>query len=156
VGEIRIEGTWRTTAPQRDVFDVLADLGTWPRWWPAIRAVDLLDGDGPGSAARLTFDTPAPLRPLLVEVEVTTEAPHLLTLAPRRGPVAGSGRIAVTDTQRGSDTDYELRLSFRSLLLKPVETLLAGAARGAGRERLRRAGDDLAAMAGGEPLDHEP
>jgi hypothetical protein len=94
MGEIRIAGIWRTTASPDAVWAVLADLTTWPQWWPAIRSVEVLDGttDDP-DAARLTFDTPAPLRPLVVEVAVVErDAPHHLVVVPRRGPGDPAGR----------------------------------------------------------------
>jgi hypothetical protein len=152
VGAIVVRGTWRTTAARPEVYAVLADLDTWPHWWPAIRDVELLDGD----AARLTFDTPKPLRPLLVEVDVASVPEQRLDLTPRRGPVAGSGDLVVREEPEGTAVDYRLELSFRSRLLKPVEMVLAGATRDAGVARLRRAGDDLAELAGGEPGNHEP
>lgn len=159
MGEIRIAGIWRTTAAPDDVWAVVADLSTWPQWWPAIRAVDLLDGSpGRPGAARLTFATPAPLPALVVEVEAAeVEPPSRLVVAPRRGPLAGSGRLEVSPDHAGaSAVAYDVRLRFRSLVLRPLEAVLAGATRASGRERLRQAGDDLARLAGGEPGEHEP
>lgn len=152
MGAITIAGTWRTTAPREDVYAVLADLDTWPRWWPAIRDVEMLEGD----AARLVFGTPAPLRPLVVEVDVDATPHDRLSLTPRQGPVAGSGALVVRDEDDVTAVDYELELAFRSRLMKPLERVLAGATREGGAARLRKAGDELAELAGGEPGRHQP
>jgi uncharacterized membrane protein len=152
VGAITVAGIWRTTAPREDVYAVLADLDTWPRWWPAIRDVEVLGED----AARLTFGTPAPLRPLVVEVDVDATPHERLSLTPREGPVAGSGALVVREEDDATAVDYELQLAFRSRLLRPLERVMANATKDAGAARLRKAGDELAALAGGEPGRHEP
>jgi hypothetical protein len=157
VGAITIAGTWRTTAPPEDVWKVLVDLRTWPTWWPAIRHVEPLVG-APNSpdVARLTFSTPAPLRPMHLELTVTDRRPiEQLLVEATDGPLTGKGVISLAAIDGGSETTFDMRLRVRSLLLKPVEAVLARAATGAGKDRLRRAGDDLAQLAGGESLDHD-
>jgi uncharacterized protein YndB with AHSA1/START domain len=157
VGAITIAGTWRTTAAPPDVWDVIVDLRTWPRWWPAIRHVEPVAGDDHApDVARFTFDTPSPLRPVVVELTVTDRADHeRLVVTATDGPLTGTGAIDLTAIEDGTATDYDLSLRVRSLLFRPVERVLGRAASNGGRERLRRAGDDLAVLAGGEPLDHE-
>lgn len=157
MGGVEVAGTWRTTAPCADVFAVVMDLSTWPRWWPAIRAVTPTAGTprAPGTA-RLTFDAPGPLRPFEVEIEVLEiEVPTRLRVHTTEGAVAGNGTITISEDDGGSATRFEVRLQVRSRALRPVESLLAGATRGSGRERLAEAGDDLARLAGGEPLPHD-
>jgi hypothetical protein len=157
VGAITIAGTWRTTAPPEDVWDVLVDLRTWPTWWPAIRHVEPLVGEPHApDVARLTFSTPAPLRPMHVELTVTDRHPiEQLLVEATDGPLTGKGVISLAAIDGGSETTYDLRLRVRSLLMRPVEAVLARAATGAGKDRMRRAGDDLAELAGGEALDHD-
>jgi hypothetical protein len=157
VGAITIAGTWRTTAPPDDVWNVLVDLRTWPNWWPAIRHVEPVEGPPHApDVARLTFATPAPLRPMVVELTVTDrQPPARLLVAATDGPLTGNGVIMLAAIGGGSETTYDLQLRVRSLLLKPVEAVLARAATGAGKDRMRRAGDDLAELAGGEGLDHD-
>jgi hypothetical protein len=157
VGAITIAGTWRTTAPPEDVWSVLIDLRTWPAWWPAIRHVEPLVGEPHApDVARLVFSTPAPLRPMVVELTVTDRRPYeQLLVAATDGPLTGKGAIDLAAIDGGSETTYDLRLRVRSLLLKPVEAVLARAATGAGKDRLRRAGDDLAELAGGEAMEHD-
>lgn len=151
---IDLDGTWRTTAPREDVWAVIADLTTWSQWWPAIDAVEVIAGSATlPEAARLTFGTP--VRPLRVEVAVSSARPaEQLDVVTTGGPIRGTGRLRLVDEGPGSAVHFAMRLDVRSRLFKPVERLLAGAARGNG-DRLRQAGDDLARLAGGEPGHHE-
>ncbi|HSK23946.1 MAG TPA: SRPBCC family protein [Egicoccus sp.] len=160
---IDLTGTWRTTAPADAVWAVIVDLTTWPLWWPAIDDVEVLAGTAVApEAARVTFGTP--VRPLRVEMAVTATEAQRLDVVTVGGPVRGTGRLGLVDEPdlvgAGGVTGFTavrfaLRLDVRSLLFKPVERILAGAARGSGSERLRQAGDDLARLAGGEPGHHE-
>ena len=156
MGAIELSATWRSTATPAATYAVVVDLATWPQWWPAIQHVEPLAGDPSApDVARLTFDTPAPLRPLHLEVTVTERtSPSLLLVEVSDGPIRGDGRIDIV-ADDGSATSFEVTLEVRSRWLKPVELVLASATRGAGRERLARAGDDLARLAGGVPRDHD-
>jgi hypothetical protein len=157
MGAIELSATWRSTASPAAIYAVVVDLATWPQWWPAIQQVDPLSGDASApDVARLIFDTPAALRPLQLELTVTERtSPSLLLVEVSDGPIRGDGRIDIDADEHGSATSFEVALDVRSRWLKPIELLLASATRGAGRERLARAGDDLARLAGGEPRDHD-
>lgn len=160
MGAIRIDGTWRTTAPTQAVWEVLADLETWPQWWPAIRRAEPLGASAAGSIApsraRLELDAPSGLRPFTIELAVATQAErHHLGIEAVDGPLRGTGALQVDEEAEGSAARFDLRLRVRSLLFKPVELVLARAASNAGADRLRRAGDDLARLAGGEPRAHD-
>jgi hypothetical protein len=157
MGAVEISGTWRTTASPKDVWNVVVDLETWPSWWPAIRAAETLEGpSGAPDKARLTFDTPAPLRPIVVGLTVTErDAPERLVVDATDGPLTGQATFAIAPEDEGSRADFDLRLRVRSRLFRPIESILNRANSPAGRERLGRAGDDLAELAGGEPREHE-
>lgn len=157
MGAIDIRGVWRTTAPPDDVWEVVSDLTTWPQWWPAIREVHTVAGpDHSPSRARMTFDTPPPLRPLHVTFEVVErEEPERLLVRASDGPLSGRAEMRLSAEHGGTAAAYDLHLRVRSLLFRPVERVLAGAARSGGSDRLRRAGDDLARLAGGEPREHD-
>jgi hypothetical protein len=157
MGAIELSATWRSTASAASTYAVVVDLTTWPRWWPAIQQVEPLAGDPAApDVAHLTFDTPGPLRPLQLELTVTERtSPSLLLVEVSDGPIRGDGRIEIVADDHGSATSFEVALDVRSRWLRPVELALASATRGAGRERLAQAGDDLARLAGGEPRDHD-
>lgn len=161
MGAIDISGVWRSTARPEDVWTVISDLETWPTWWPAIRAVAPLNGSmvptgDVAPAAQVTFDTPSPLRPLQVTLEVTERvAPERLVVRATEGPLAGRGEMRVCEEFGGSAASFDLHLRVRSRLFRPIGRVLAGAAQGGGSERMRRAGDDLARLSGGEPREHD-
>jgi hypothetical protein len=157
VGSIELSGIWRANAPAQDVWAVVVDLSTWSHWWPAIHDVDLQEGPPTAPrAARLTFGTPRPLPPLHVRLEVRElDAPSWLVVEAVDSPIVGGGRLQVYEEPTGTATSFEVTLHVRSRWLRPVERVLAGATHGSGKERLRRAGDDLARLAGGEPGQHD-
>ncbi|MEX2551003.1 MAG: SRPBCC family protein [Nitriliruptoraceae bacterium] len=154
MGAIDIQGRWRSTAPVGDVWGVINDLATWPDWWPAIRSVEAV-APLPDAlqTARLTFDTHPPIPTLVATVAVVerNEPDHLLVEV-RDGPLAGHGEVTVSEDPAGSITSYAIELRVRSLLFRPLEPILRSATRSSGRERLERAGADLAQLAGGLPL----
>ena len=154
---IDLSGTWRTTAPRADVWAVVVDLSTWPRWWPAIDEVEVLAGTASApEAARFTFGTPGAAaagrdggRP------PSTDRGTARCRDRRRARARARAGSNSSTRPTGTAVRFAMRLDVRSLLFKPVERMLAGAARGRGAERLRQAGDDLARLAGGEPGEHE-
>jgi hypothetical protein len=154
MGAIEIRGCWRNTAPVEDVWDVLIDLETWPEWWPAIRAVELIEPSAHAvAAARLTFSTRPPLRPLITTLEVVErQEPNRLDVLVSDGPLGGHGVFTIDPDPEGSRSCYDVSLSVRSLLFKPIEPILRSGTRSAGKQRLERAGEDLARLAGGDPL----
>jgi hypothetical protein len=157
MGAIEIRGCWRNTADVEDVWEVLVDLETWPEWWPAISAVQLIEPSAHGlAAARLTFSTRPPLRPLITTLEVVDrQQPNRLDVVVSDGPLGGHGVFTIDPDPQGSRSCYDVSLSVRSLLFKPIEPILRSGTRSAGRERLVRAGEDLARLAGGDPLPAE-
>lgn len=41
----RFRSAWHVPADRDRIFDVLADIGAYPRWWPQVRSVDRVDED---------------------------------------------------------------------------------------------------------------
>lgn len=157
MGAVALRGCWRSTASVADVWDVLVDLTTWPDWWPAIRHVEPTDPSDSGLvAARVTFSTRPPMRPLVTTLEVVEQHQHeRLHVVVTDGPLAGQGSFTIGPDREGSRSCYDVSLAVRSLLFRPLEPILRSGTRTAGRERLARAGADLARLAGGEPLPEE-
>lgn len=154
MGAIDIRGRWRCTAPVADVWVVVNDLATWPAWWPAIRSVDSVPPPPDAlEAARLTFDTHGRLPTLVTTVVIVERSDsNRLVVEVRDGPLAGRGEVTVASDPQGSSTTYAVELRIRSLPFRPLEPILRGATRASGRQRLERAGADLARIAGGSPL----
>jgi hypothetical protein len=44
--EYRFKEHWHLPAPVDAVYEVLADLASYPQWWPQVRSVEGIDGDG--------------------------------------------------------------------------------------------------------------
>lgn len=155
VGAIEIRGCWRSTAGVADVWAVLTDLTTWPEWWPAIHEVEVIEPRAPAlAAARVTFSTRAPLRPLVTTLHVMERTePSLLDITVADGPLGGRGTFTIADDPEGSRSCYDVSLAVRSLLFRPLEPILRNSTRASGKARLERAGEDLARLAGGEPLE---
>ncbi|MFO7959625.1 MAG: SRPBCC family protein [Nitriliruptoraceae bacterium] len=151
---IEIQGCWRNTAGVEDVWAVLVDLNTWSQWWPAISEVEIVEPTGTAlAAARLTFSTRAPLRPLVATLHVVDQtAPSRLDIRIADGPLDGHGTFTIADDPEGSRSCYDVSLAVRSRLFRPLEPILRSGTRSNGRARLELAGEDLARLAGGEPL----
>lgn len=153
---VELSGTWRTSAAPEAVWDVVSDLERWSEWWPAISEVRARGTTAGGlpEAAELRFDTV--VGPLTVPVTVPVrQPPDRIVVKSDGGGFEGEGTLTVAASEEGSDIAYEFRMRARKLWLKPVETVLAAAGRSGGKQRLREAGDRLAALAGGEPLEHD-
>lgn len=157
---VELSGAWRTTADEDAVWEVVRDLDRWREWWPALTGVRT----GAGQDARMP-DEGAPQRVELVFDTVVGELTVPVTVEPddhaRRfrvssdgGGFVGSGDLAVETDDRGSRVTYRFSVKAKRLWLKPVEAVLRTAS-STGRGRLREAGDRLAELAGGDPLDHE-
>ena len=43
--EYRFVETWRVDVPAPVVYDVLADIGSYPEWWPQVRSVERIGDD---------------------------------------------------------------------------------------------------------------
>jgi len=48
----RFDSHWSLPAPRDEIFEVLADVGGYPSWWPQVRAVARVDDDTAHVVAR--------------------------------------------------------------------------------------------------------
>lgn len=84
---------WYVRAPIAEVFRHIADPRTFPRWWPAYSAIEILPGTEPpaaGSRSRLTVRSPFGYR-LRLDVETIESEPPRRCLTVSRGDLAGTG-----------------------------------------------------------------
>ncbi len=70
------ERTWRVPAPRHLVFDALADLEHYPRWWPQVRRVVGIDEDTARVAVRSFL--PYTLHVTLHRARADSASGHLL------------------------------------------------------------------------------
>ncbi|MFI7589250.1 SRPBCC family protein [Spongisporangium articulatum] len=96
----RMVTLWRLPAERTAVWEALADVRGWPRWWPGIEAVELLEpGDdaGLGRTARLTVDSGLGYR-LTFTVRVTQVDEGRGLTARSIGHLVGTGHVVLADT----------------------------------------------------------
>lgn len=148
---VAITGSWTMTPTPDAVWDTLIDLESWASWWPAIGDARRAADAAPSPAVDLSFDTPRGVPSLVVRLTVTDARPsERLEVAVTEGPMRGQGVVSIVPDAAGSLVTYDIGLRVRSLVFRPIETVLSQASRRAGRERLARAGADLAGLCGGE------
>lgn len=85
---------WRLTAPLEEVWDTIRDVERWPRWWPCVREVEMIqDGDasGVGAVRRLTWHGALPYS-LTFDTQVTRVDPMHAVDSIASGEVEGTGQ----------------------------------------------------------------
>jgi uncharacterized protein YndB with AHSA1/START domain len=118
---------WTFRASILDVWDLISDAEEWPRWWPGVEKVDLLEpggADGLGSLRRFTWKSRLPYR-LAFDMRTTrVERPRLLE-GTASGELEGTGRWSLVQRQKSTVVRYEWRVR----TTKPWMNLLAPMAR---------------------------
>ena len=104
--------TWCLDAPIGPVFDLLSDVGGYPRWWKGVLSVQLLaGGDAGGLAARhrLTWRSALPYS-LTFDLEVTrVQRPHLIE-GRATGELDGFGTWRLYEGSEGVAVVYDWRV----------------------------------------------
>ena len=95
--------------PVDEVFDVLADLGSWAKWNPTIRSSRWLDDPPHGNGARFEWG----LRGLgMVVQELGEFEPHVhLRIVTDLKPVKGGHRMRLTANGVATRIDHELTIT---------------------------------------------
>lgn len=77
-----MEGTVRTSeasAPPEIVFAVAADLAAYPDWATGVAAVDILETDSAGRAARARFEVDGFIKRIAYELAYQYDPPHRIS-----------------------------------------------------------------------------
>jgi hypothetical protein len=95
--------------PVEEVFDLLADLGSWAKWNPTIRSSRWLDDQPHGNGARFEWG----LRGLgMVVQELGEFEPHVqLRIVTDLKPVKGGHRFRLTANGDATRIDHELEIT---------------------------------------------
>lgn len=95
---------WTVKAPIDDVYRYIADVQTYPQWWPVYDTVEVVDGPatGPGGRARLTVKSALGYR-LKIETEITDMTPPVYLGTVSRGQLEGTG---VWELEQKGDVTY--------------------------------------------------
>jgi hypothetical protein len=95
---------WRHRAPIEAVYDAIADAGSWPDWWPAVKRVETIsDGDPAnvvGSVRRFTFKGSLPYTLSFDMVVTAMERPRTLA-GHATGELEGDGVWTLSEEPGG-------------------------------------------------------
>jgi hypothetical protein len=105
---------WTVAAEADAVFNTLAQLDTYPLWWPEVKAVTMLDADN----ARVQIRALLPYAlEFLMARQVTDEAKGILR-AGMTGDLEGFSCWTISSSQPGSRLVFEEDVVVNKLLLK--------------------------------------
>ncbi len=114
---------WTLDAPIDAVWEVLTIPEDWPRWWKAVKRVDLLEkgnSDGTGSLRRMTWATALPYA-LSFDMRTTKIEPKALIEGQASGELNGLGRW----TLRADGNQTRVRYDWIVAVSKPWMQLCA-------------------------------
>jgi uncharacterized membrane protein len=139
---------WHLDAPIERVWEALAAIDGWPRWWRYVESVVTVrtgDANGVGAVHRCTWSSPLGYR-LSFDMTITAVArPHCVA-ATARGALNGSGRWRLDQEGPGTRVEYAWRVTTGprwmnacAPLLRPLyrwnhDAVMAAGGRGLARE----------------------
>lgn len=134
---------WHLAAPVPQVWAALATPDAWPRWWPQVRQVSLVQPGAPGGQGRVYRIHWASGLGYTVALELET----VEVLAPQRlrgrarGTLQGEGIWLLTAEPGGTQLTYLWRVRLATRWMRWLAPLLAPVFRW-NHERVMRAGAD--------------
>jgi hypothetical protein len=117
---------WRLAAPLADVWQRVADVESWPQWWPSVRRVETLapgDSDGTGAIRRLHWKTALPYD-LAFQVEVTRVVDEWLIEGRARGDLVGTGTWTFAEESGVTTATYDWRVDVGKRWMRPLVPML--------------------------------
>ena len=124
--EFRLVTEWKLDAPIACVWQALADVETWPLWWPSVRRVEVLErrgGGGPLTALRLEWRTALPYRVGFV-MKVTRAEPPILIEGEAQGELDGIGRWTLEPADGRCHVRYEWRVRVTKWWMRALAPVL--------------------------------
>lgn len=110
----RFRDTWFIAAPPPSVFDAVADLAGYPRWWPDVRSVSRVDDDTAELVCRATL----PYRLVLRMRRAEQDAPAGRLRVELTGDLEGSLAALVIGQPAGTRLDITQHVLARKPLLR--------------------------------------
>jgi hypothetical protein len=110
---------WHVPAPHDQVFDVLADIGSYPLWWPQVRAV----ARASHGRALLVCRSALPYSLEFVVSRRREDRESGVLEAGLEGELDGWARWIVSANGSGTDVVYEQRVVTARLLLRLLAPL---------------------------------
>ena len=90
------QSIWELAAPPRDVYDVLAELGEYPEWWPEVKLAVKLGED----AYELRCRSILPYDLRFVTTRSVEDPESMILEANMRGDLEGFSRWTITGSAR--------------------------------------------------------
>jgi uncharacterized protein YndB with AHSA1/START domain len=100
---------WHLDASIGRVWQALFDVDSWPKWWPYVRAVQLVkagDPAGIGAVRRYTWGSRLPYTLSFEMRSTVVQAPHLLE-GEATGELTGNGRWTLKETGATTRVRYD-------------------------------------------------
>lgn len=135
--------TWILAAPRQELWDVLADVLSWPQWWRGVEAASEVDGGDErrvGSCYRVRWHGSLPYR-VELEFAVETVREPLLMAGRSYGDIAGSGSWRLFEQDGVSAVTYEWEVHPTRAWMKALTPVGRPVFR-AEHDRLMRAGGE--------------
>jgi Polyketide cyclase / dehydrase and lipid transport len=133
------------TTPEA-VWAAVSESADWPRWWPAVSSVEVLDPGGPdgvGKEVRYRLRAPLGYR-LAVRTRVVEAVPPRLVVARVVGQLDGRGRWDVVPVGDGVRIDQLWEVSTTRRWMRLVAPVARPAFRWSHDRAARRGGEGLA------------
>lgn len=117
---------WHFDVPIARVWALIEDVANWPRWWRAVRKVELLaagDEHGIGAVRRLTWATALPYT-LTFDVELVRVEPGRLSEGRAFGELDGTGIWTLQEEGAGTRVRYDWRVDVTKQWMRLLAPLL--------------------------------
>ena len=133
--------------PAARLYEVLLDVGSFPRWAPAVRRVEVLEGGpGPGMVSEWELSVLG-MRKRVLSVLETADFPGRLRWS-YKGPVQGWGACVLRERSNGTVADFSTQLRVAEPVLESLVSKLP--VRGMATSQLKRSLIGLGRMVSGE------
>jgi uncharacterized protein YndB with AHSA1/START domain len=144
---------WRLDAPIGAVWDALADVEGWPRWWPHVRHVETLrrgDADDLGTLRRLRWGSRLPYG-FTLEVETIEVREHARLRGRASGDMAGTGLWELERDGDATVVRYTWQLELHTRWMRLAAPVMAPVFRWNHEGVMRSGGRGLAAHLSRQP-----
>ena len=145
--EFNLVTTWHLRTPVKPVWDVLSHPEGWPRWWRAVKRVDVVSPGGPdgiGAVRAFTWRTALPYE-LSFKMTATKIEPMRLLEGEAKGELDGRGIWTLSETPDGTDVRYQWIVTLQkpwqrtmAPLLRPVFAFNHNVVLGWGEEDIKK------------------
>lgn len=136
MGSYTFQSNWRLAAPPDRVYEVLADVETYPRWWPQVRATRRLDD----VSGELTCRSLLPYDLTFVMHREVQDPDARILRARMTGDLAGSSQWTITSAGSGTLAVFDEDVDVGVGLVKAAGRLFRPALR-ANHDHMMRSGE---------------